>query len=222
MAGHVGDSRRQGCRLGVGRGASPDRYNPARLPWPPLIRRQRDGDRGARRPSRCAGREPRMLPGSRSAHADPRSQSLRRDSTRSGEVSPGRTAVPASTDFGGASHDRSAGAPDPRPAAAPSPPGTEGLPLPHDAAHDGPEADRLRYRFGRVGGTADDPWGFGNSLGMGHLLPAAAGTPSPEPPRIRSERPAFELDSPERTSSSGSARSRTCTRRGRALRADRR
>jgi cytochrome c oxidase subunit 1 len=51
------------------------------------------------------------------------------------------------------------------------------------------------YRHGRVT-TADDPWGFGNSLEW------ATSSPPPrhnftELPRIRSERPAFELHHPE-------------------------
>ena len=109
-----------------------------------------------------------MLPGSRSGARRRTIAIVAPDSTRSGAVSPGRTAVPTSTDIGGDSHDRSAGAPDPRRAAAPSPPGAEGLPLPRDAAHDGPEADRLpvpghvvRVLHGRRGDGDAHPRGGG-------------------------------------------------------------
>ena len=49
------------------------------------------------------------------------------------------------------------------------------------------------YRYGEVV-TVDDPWGFGNSLEWSRLVPAAA--PHFTEPRIRSERPAFELHYP--------------------------
>ena len=54
------------------------------------------------------------------------------------------------------------------------------------------------YRYGEVT-TADDPWGFGNSLEW------ACPTPPPrhnflQLPRIRSERPAFELHYPHMVS----------------------
>ena len=43
--------------------------------------------------------------------------------------------------------------------------------------------------------TVDDPWGFGNSLEWATSLPAAAAQLH-RLPRIRSERPAFELHYP--------------------------
>ena len=50
------------------------------------------------------------------------------------------------------------------------------------------------YRFGRVV-TADDPWGFGNSLEWATSCPPPRHNFT-ELPRIRSERPAFELHYP--------------------------
>ena len=43
----------------------------------------------------------------------------------------------------------------------------------------------------------DDPWGYGALAGVGHLLPAAAAQLRRRIPRIRSERPAFDLHHPE-------------------------
>ena len=51
------------------------------------------------------------------------------------------------------------------------------------------------YRFGRVV-TVDDPWGFGNSLEWATSCPPPRHNFT-ELPRIRSERPAFELHYPE-------------------------
>jgi cytochrome c oxidase subunit 1 len=50
------------------------------------------------------------------------------------------------------------------------------------------------YRFGRVV-TVDDPWGFGNSLEWATSCPPPRHNFT-ELPRIRSERPAFELHYP--------------------------
>jgi cytochrome c oxidase subunit I len=51
------------------------------------------------------------------------------------------------------------------------------------------------YRFGRVV-TVDDPWGFGNSLEWATTCPPPRHN-FHELPRIRSERPAFELHYPQ-------------------------
>jgi cytochrome c oxidase subunit 1 len=51
------------------------------------------------------------------------------------------------------------------------------------------------YRYGRVV-TVDDPWGFGNSLEWATSCPPPRHNFT-ELPRIRSERPAFELHYPE-------------------------
>ena len=51
------------------------------------------------------------------------------------------------------------------------------------------------YRYGRIV-TADDPWGFGNSLEWATSCPPPRHNFT-ELPRIRSERPAFELHYPE-------------------------
>jgi len=51
------------------------------------------------------------------------------------------------------------------------------------------------YRFGEIV-TADDPWGFGNSLEWATSCPPPRHNFT-ELPRIRSERPAFELHYPE-------------------------
>jgi cytochrome c oxidase subunit 1 len=50
------------------------------------------------------------------------------------------------------------------------------------------------YRYGRVV-TVDDPWGFGNSLEWATSCPPPRHNFT-ELPRIRSERPAFELHYP--------------------------
>ncbi|MFD1524321.1 cytochrome ubiquinol oxidase subunit I, partial [Pseudonocardia yunnanensis] len=50
------------------------------------------------------------------------------------------------------------------------------------------------YRYGRIV-TADDPWGFGNSLEWATSCPPPRHNFT-ELPRIRSERPAFELHYP--------------------------
>jgi cytochrome c oxidase subunit 1 len=50
------------------------------------------------------------------------------------------------------------------------------------------------YRFGRIV-TVDDPWGFGNSLEWATSCPPPRHNFT-ELPRIRSERPAFELHYP--------------------------
>jgi len=50
------------------------------------------------------------------------------------------------------------------------------------------------YRFGRVV-TVDDPWGFGNSLEWATSCPPPRHNFT-ELPRIRSERPAFDLHYP--------------------------
>jgi len=53
------------------------------------------------------------------------------------------------------------------------------------------------YRYGRRV-TADDPWGFGNSLEWATTCPPPRHN-FYELPRIRSERPAFELHYPQVT-----------------------
>ncbi|MFD1517826.1 cytochrome ubiquinol oxidase subunit I, partial [Pseudonocardia yunnanensis] len=50
------------------------------------------------------------------------------------------------------------------------------------------------YRYGRIV-TVDDPWGFGNSLEWATSCPPPRHNFT-ELPRIRSERPAFELHYP--------------------------
>jgi cytochrome c oxidase subunit 1 len=53
------------------------------------------------------------------------------------------------------------------------------------------------YRYGEVI-TVDDPWGFGNSLEWATTCPPPRHNFT-ELPRIRSERPAFELHYPHMT-----------------------
>ena len=69
----------------------------------------------------------------------------------------------------------------------------------HNARFGRPATQALRegksYRYGRVV-TVDDPWGFGNSLEWVTSCPPPRHNFT-ELPRIRSERPAFELHYPE-------------------------